>query len=106
MEVCFSKITKDEFSLIEFLSKMGTFYFGCQNKYIRKFSVAAISYVLSNFDEEIFKKFLVRVISTSEGNEQVLPYISDILAQRLKYSDGCLTPNSLQELITMVGWLS
>lgn len=85
---------------------MGQFYFGSQNKYIRRFSIASVSYVLSNLDDNLFKNFLLKAIDKNSTTEYVLPYISDILAQRLKYSEGCLTPNSLQELITVVGWLS
>lgn len=55
---------------------------------------------MSNVEEEIFYKFVNNLLQNEDN--AVYQHLPDILSQRLKYSDGCLTPNSLSELITMV----
>lgn len=61
MEVCFDKISENEDSVFEFLEILGQFYFRNKNKYIRKFSLKCISYVMSNIEEEVFYKFVTKM---------------------------------------------
>lgn len=50
METCYSKITESEHSLIRFLSTLSVHFFAHHNKYIRKYSIQCLSYLLANLE--------------------------------------------------------
>lgn len=62
MEVNFSKIVETTETLLEFLTVFFENYASHQNKYIRKFSVKAVSYLLTNIEDEQFREILTFVI--------------------------------------------
>lgn len=55
MEECLNEIIGN---LEEFFKVMQRYFFKHQNKYIRKFSMQVVSYVLVNLEEERFNQLL------------------------------------------------
>jgi hypothetical protein len=73
------------------------------NKYMRKFSVEAFSYVLSNLSEEQYDEFMnLLVRKQQEGffNEHLS--LASMLLQRLKIVKGCLTAASMTHFMTQI----
>lgn len=70
------------------------------NKYIRKFSVQAFSYLLGNLNEEQYDEFMIYLVrKQGEGYFDGQLSLADLLLQRLKVVKGCLTTASLAHFL-------
>ena len=73
------------------------------NKYIRRFSVQAFSYLLTNFTDEQYQQFLQYLVRRqAEGFFDAQLSLADLLLQRVKVLRGCLTTASLAHCLAQL----
>jgi hypothetical protein len=74
-----------------------------QNKYVRKFSVQAFSYLLANLPEEQYELFLNHLVRRqADGFFDAKLALADLLLQRLKIVKGCLTTASMTHFLAQL----
>ena len=80
----------------EFFMVFAELFLKHDNKYIRKFSLHTLSYLVSNLSEEQYSEFMVFLLGLhSEGFFDKRVQLAALLVQRLKVVKGCLTTASL-----------
>jgi hypothetical protein len=78
---------------------MNKYFFNHQNKYIRKFSMKSVSYIINNLSlEDNLKLIFSIVLSGSISEEEQIP-IGELLLNRHKAVKGCLSSVEINNVI-------
>ena len=78
---------------------MNNYFFNHQNKYIRKFSMKSVSYIINNLSlEDNLKLIFSIVLSGSISEEEQIP-IGELLLNRHKAVKGCLSSVEINNVI-------
>ena len=79
---------------------MNKYFFNHQNKYIRKFSMKSVSYIINNLSlEESLNLIFSIVLSGSISSEEDQIPIGELLLNRHKAVKGCLSSVEINNVI-------